>query len=136
MSFEQILLSYGDGWLTLLFAMAACFFSFLAQKRKKNISNTDADAEKSEPEQLPAETPAVNDVAAMALSANVAAKEVSEDMTFSENYDVKIDVKLSGGVAVVTASCCDKKTGVALQGTECADKLRELADAICIKKEA
>lgn len=134
MNFEQIFFSYGDDWLTLLFALAACIFSFLAQKRKKNNSTTDA--EKSEPEQAPAETPAVNAVAAMALSANVAAKEVNEDMTFSEIYEIKIDVKLSGGVAVVTASCYDKKTGVALQGTECADKLRELADAICIKKEA
>lgn len=133
MSFEQIFLSYGDDWLTLIFALAACIFSFLAQKRKKNISTTDA--KKSEPEQVPAETPAVNAVAAMALSANVATKEVNEDMTFSENYEVKIDVKLSGGVAVVSANCYDKKTGIALQGTECADKLRELADAICMKKE-
>lgn len=132
MNFDQIFFSYGGDWVTLILVLVSCVFSFLAQRRAKNTSNTNTD--KSASEQETAVTPEVNAVAAMSLTTT--AKEVKEDMTFSENYEVKIDVKLSGGVAVVTASCYDIKTGVALQGMECADKLRELADAICMKKEA
>lgn len=132
MNFDQIFLSYGDDWVTLILVIVSCVFSYLAQRRVKNISNTNTD--KSVSEQETAVTPELNAVAAMSLTTT--AKEVKEDMKFSEGYEVSIDVNVSGGAAVVTATCIDKKTGASLQGAECAKKLREVADAISANKEA
>lgn len=133
LNFDHIFLSYGDDWITLILVIVSCIFSYLAQRRAKKLSTTNTQEEKGS-EQTTAETPEVNAATAVALSA--AAKEVTDEMKFSEGYDVSIDVNVSGGAAVVTANCYDKKTGVSVQGTECAAKLRELADAISPKKEA
>lgn len=134
MTFDQIILSYGDDWVTLILVVVSCVFSYLAQRRAKKISNTNT-KETSASEQTPAEMPETNAAPAVALS-SAAAKEVKEDMNFYESYEVGIDVNVSGGNAAVTATCTDKKTGASLNGAECAAKLREIADAISAKKEA